>query len=126
MHIPGQLRVISLGGDRGRGPVYVRNTSDRIGILCTQRVARASTVGGTSRPSALAVLRLIASSYFTGACTGRSAPFVNSAKKSSLGSPLSQNQDQSATISWWSVGAWANFLAKNACAFRSIRSSFDF
>src|SRR5262245_3548558 len=37
--------------------------------------ARASSVGGTSRPSALAVLRLIASSYLVGACTGRSAGF---------------------------------------------------
>src|SRR5262249_25438866 len=36
---------------------------------------RASSVGGTSRPSALAVLRLITSSYLTGACTGRSAGF---------------------------------------------------
>src|SRR5262249_19337138 len=34
--------------------------------------ARASSVGGTSRPSALAVLRLITSSYLVGACTGRS------------------------------------------------------
>ncbi len=39
----------------------------------TTSVARASSIGGTSRPSALAVLRLIARSYFTGACTGRSA-----------------------------------------------------
>src|SRR5262249_11079233 len=37
--------------------------------------ARASSVGGTSRPSDLAVLRLITSSYFVGACTGRSAGF---------------------------------------------------
>ena len=37
--------------------------------------ARASSVGGTSRPSALAVLRLITSSYLVGACTGRSAGF---------------------------------------------------
>src|SRR5262249_28420715 len=37
--------------------------------------ARARSVGGTSRPSALAVLRLIVSSNFTGACTGRSAGF---------------------------------------------------
>src|SRR5262245_619206 len=37
--------------------------------------SRASSVGGTSRPSALAVLRLITNSYFTGACTGRSAGF---------------------------------------------------
>ena len=37
--------------------------------------ARASSVGGTVRPSALAVLRLITSSYLVGACTGRSAGF---------------------------------------------------
>ena len=37
--------------------------------------ARASSVGGMSRPSALAVLRLITSSYLVGACTGRSAGF---------------------------------------------------
>src|SRR5260221_7225475 len=37
--------------------------------------ARASTVGGMSRPSAFAVLRLITSSYLVGACTGRSAGF---------------------------------------------------
>jgi hypothetical protein len=35
--------------------------------------ARASNVGGTVRPSAFATLRLIASSNFVGACTGRSA-----------------------------------------------------
>src|SRR5262249_34467439 len=37
--------------------------------------ARASSVGGTSRPSALAVLRLITNSYLVGACTGRLAAF---------------------------------------------------
>src|SRR5262249_21316567 len=37
--------------------------------------ARASSVGGTSRPSALAVVRLMTSSYLVGACTGRSAGF---------------------------------------------------
>src|SRR6516164_7600614 len=37
--------------------------------------ARASSVVGTSRPSAFAVFRLIASSYLVGACTGRSAGF---------------------------------------------------
>ena len=37
--------------------------------------ARASTDGGTVRPSALAVLRLMTSSYLVGACTGRSAGF---------------------------------------------------
>src|SRR5262249_29679370 len=37
--------------------------------------ARASSVGGISRSSVLAVLRLITSSYLVGACTGRSAGF---------------------------------------------------
>src|SRR5262249_290028 len=35
--------------------------------------ARASSVGGTSRPGALAVLRLITNSYLVGYCTGKSA-----------------------------------------------------
>src|SRR5262249_23849561 len=35
--------------------------------------ARASNIGGTSRPRAFAVLRLMTSSNLTGACTGRSA-----------------------------------------------------
>src|SRR5215831_552046 len=37
--------------------------------------ARARSDGGTVRPSAFAVLRLIARSYLVGACTGRSAGF---------------------------------------------------
>ncbi len=37
--------------------------------------AVASRVGGTVRPSDLAVLRLITSSYLSGSCTGRSAGF---------------------------------------------------
>ena len=37
--------------------------------------ARASNVGGTLTPIAFAALRLIASSYFVGACTGKSAGF---------------------------------------------------
>jgi hypothetical protein len=37
--------------------------------------ARASSVGGISRPSAFAVLRLITNSYLVGACTGRSPGF---------------------------------------------------
>src|ERR1700730_9868361 len=35
MHTPLPRWVIFVGGDRGRGPVYVRSTSDRVGILCT-------------------------------------------------------------------------------------------
>jgi hypothetical protein len=38
--------------------------------------AWASSDGGTLRPSALAVLRLITSSYLVGACTGRSDTFA--------------------------------------------------
>src|SRR5262249_53679677 len=38
--------------------------------------ARASSVGGTSRPSVLAVFRLITSSNLVGCCTGRSAGFA--------------------------------------------------
>src|SRR5262249_4875609 len=37
--------------------------------------ARASSVGGTSRPSVLAVFKLITSSYLVGACTGRLVGF---------------------------------------------------
>src|SRR6516164_4606622 len=37
--------------------------------------ARASRVGGTSRPIAFAAFRLITSSYLVGACTGRSPGF---------------------------------------------------
>src|SRR5262245_46094925 len=37
--------------------------------------ARTNNVGGTSIPSAFAVLRLITSSYLVGACTGMSAGF---------------------------------------------------
>src|SRR5262249_43942744 len=38
--------------------------------------ARASTVSGTVRPSVLAVLTLIVSSYLIGCCTGNSATFA--------------------------------------------------
>jgi len=37
--------------------------------------ARASSVGGSSMPSAFAVFRLMTNSYLVGACTGRSAGF---------------------------------------------------
>src|SRR5262249_23418883 len=37
--------------------------------------ARASSLSGTVNPSALAVFRLMTSSYLVGACTGRSAGF---------------------------------------------------
>src|SRR5262249_34600117 len=55
--------------------------------------ARASKVGGTSRPRAFAVLRLITSSYLVGACTGRSAGF----------SPLRMRSTYSAARRYWST-----------------------
>src|SRR5262249_47100420 len=55
--------------------------------------ARASSVGGTSRPSAFAVLRLITNSCFVGACTGRSAGF----------SPLRMRSTYSDARRYWST-----------------------
>src|SRR5262249_40165371 len=55
--------------------------------------ARASNVGGISRPSALAVLRLITSSYLVGACTGRSAGF----------SPFRMRSRQAPACRYWSL-----------------------
>src|SRR5262249_19215757 len=56
----------------------------RYGLHCRQLApldhsitssARASSVSGTVRPNAFAVLRLITRSYLVGACTGRPGPF---------------------------------------------------
>src|SRR5262249_59486198 len=64
---------------RQRGERPRRRSSDQCDELAPPHSitssARASNAGGTGRPSALAVLRLITSSYFVGACTGRSAGF---------------------------------------------------
>jgi hypothetical protein len=46
-----------------------------IGAHSITSSARAISVGGISRPSAFAALKLITSSYLVGACTGRSAGF---------------------------------------------------
>jgi hypothetical protein len=56
-------------GSRAAG----RRTKDKPYSITSS--ARASSVGGTVRPSALAVLRLIISSYLVGSCTGRSRGF---------------------------------------------------
>jgi hypothetical protein len=58
---------------RGRAPEQRDECAVRPHSITSS--ARASRVGGTSRPSALAVLRLMISSYLVGACTGRSAGF---------------------------------------------------
>ena len=55
--------------------------------------ARASSVDGTSRPSVLAVFKLMTSSYLVGACTGRSAGF----------SPLRMRSTYDATRRYWST-----------------------
>ena len=55
-----------------RPPSSVMNS--RLFIQSPRRRARAA-LGGTSRPSALAVPRLITNSYLVGACTGRSPGF---------------------------------------------------
>src|SRR6516165_4835084 len=55
--------------------------------------ARERSEGGTVRPSAFAVLRLIANSYLFGACTGRSAGF----------SPLSIRSTYPAASRYWST-----------------------
>src|SRR3954451_15864611 len=59
------------------GPVFHRldRTSFAWRTHSMTSSARATSVVGTSSPSALAVLRLIASTTFVGSCTGRSAGF---------------------------------------------------
>src|SRR5262245_13214640 len=56
--------------------------------------ARARSVGGTSRPSVLAVFRLMSSSYLFGFCTGRSAGF----------SPLRMRSTYPAACRYSSIG----------------------
>src|SRR6185503_17301119 len=59
--------------------------------------ARASSVGGTVRPSAFAVLRLMISSYFVGACTGRSAGFSPLRMRSTYGNRVQSEPIRRAT-----------------------------
>jgi hypothetical protein len=73
-------RVACFGGPHG-GRILARATAASAGKFHFEppshhsitSSARASTLAGTSRPSALAVLRLSTVSYLVGACTGRSA-----------------------------------------------------
>jgi hypothetical protein len=51
-----------------------RTSAGRLSSITSS--ARASSGGGTSRPSALAVLRLMTSSNLVGSITGRSAGFA--------------------------------------------------
>src|SRR6516164_9536623 len=55
------------------GTAHARNAG--AGGYSITSSARASSVGGTSMPSALAVFTLMTNSYLVGACTGRSDGF---------------------------------------------------
>src|SRR5262245_14050809 len=91
------LWVIRVEHDRDETPAYVRFAPKRTNgrslgksAKCHKRTnapqqkhrysitssARASSVGGTGRPSVLAVCRLMTSSNLVGACTGSSPGFV--------------------------------------------------
>ncbi len=78
------LMWINAGCDVGLGFAQVPSHAPDVGFGSNRRhrldysitsLARASSPAGMSRLSALAVLRLIASSYFVGACTGKSTGF---------------------------------------------------
>jgi hypothetical protein len=56
-------------------PESAMSTRSKAAAYSITSSARASTELGRSRPSNLAVFRLITSSYLVGACTGRSAGF---------------------------------------------------
>jgi hypothetical protein len=55
-----------------------RNPTEPTTQLLITSSAATSSVSGTVKPSALAVLRLMTSSNFVGCCTGRSAGLVPS------------------------------------------------
>ena len=61
------LLQISHVGAAFRAPLFI----EKVPAYSITSSARASSDGGTSRPSALAVLPLMTSSYLVGACTGR-------------------------------------------------------
>src|SRR5262249_9218820 len=79
------LRIATAKGDfpQKSCPLYPRKEtcaaqlgkSGHLGNRSITSLACASNAAGTAVPSALAVLRLIDSSYLVGACTGRSAGF---------------------------------------------------
>src|SRR5262249_57931583 len=68
-------RLLRARRERPRGCSAAEQRDELAALHSNTSSARASRVGGTSRPSALAVLRLMPSSYLVGACTGRSAGF---------------------------------------------------
>src|SRR5262249_47169965 len=65
-------RLLRARGERPRRRRAAEQRDEGATFHSITSSARASTVGGLSRPSALAVLRLSTVSYLVGACTGRS------------------------------------------------------
>src|SRR5215468_11518196 len=68
-------RLLRVRGQRPRRRRAAEQRNELATFHSITSSARAISVGGTSRPSAFAVLRLITSSYLVGACTGRAAGF---------------------------------------------------
>src|SRR5262249_42937102 len=72
---PHPLGLLRAGRERPRGCRTAEQCHERAAPHSITSSARASTLGGISRPSILAVFRLMTSPYLVGACTGRSAAF---------------------------------------------------
>src|SRR5262245_14446497 len=90
---PHPITLLRARRDRPRGRAAEQRDEFASGAHSITSSARASSDGGTSRPSTLAVLTLIASSYFVGACTGRLAGF----------SPLRIRSTYPAARRYWST-----------------------
>src|SRR5262249_60384032 len=72
---PNPLGLLGPGRERPRSRRTAEQRYELAPLHSITSSARASSVGGTSSPSAFAVLRLITSSYFVACCTGRLAGF---------------------------------------------------
>ena len=69
-------RLLRARRERPRRPRAAEQRDELAAFHSITSSARASSVGGISRPNALAVLRLITSSNFVGCITGKSAGLV--------------------------------------------------
>src|ERR1700676_556909 len=74
---------------------------DKVCVYSITSSARPSIIGGTVRPNALAVLRLMTSSYLVGYCAGRSAGFAPFRMRSTDDAP--SRQTTSGLVPVWSV-----------------------
>src|SRR5215472_11394782 len=70
--LPNSLGLLRARSERPRRRRTAEQRDELASLHSITSSARASSVGGTSRPRALAALRLITNSYLLGACTGRS------------------------------------------------------